>query len=88
MQRNRHTEEQLITIFKSHERGLAIAEQARQHGGNEQTLSRWKAKYGGMDVSAAKRLRDLDIESARQKKLLAESILDNAAFKEIVSRKW
>ena len=88
MKRNRHTEEQIINILKGHERGVSVAELARQHGVTEQTLYRWKAKYGGMEVSEAKRLRELEVENARLKKLLAESALDNAALKEIVSGKW
>jgi len=65
-----------------------VAELARQNGVTEQTIYRWKAKYGGMEVSEAKRLRELEAENARLKKLLAESALDNAALKEIVSGKW
>lgn len=84
MKRNRHTEEQVITILKAHERGVSVAELARQNGVTEQTIYRWKAKYGGMEVSEAK----LEAENARLKKLLAESALDNAALKEIVSGKW
>ncbi|MAY70083.1 MAG: IS3 family transposase [Halomonas sp.] len=87
MKRNRHTEEQVITILKAHERGVSVAELARQNGVTEQTIYRWKAKYGGMEVSEAKRLRELEAENARLKKLLAESALDNAALKEIVSGK-
>lgn len=88
MKPNRHTEEQVITILKAHERGVSVAELAWQNGVTEQTLYRWKAKYGGMEVSEAKRLRELEAENARLKKLLAESALDNAALKEIVSGKW
>jgi len=88
MKRNRHTEEQVITILKPHERGVSVAELARQNGVTEQTIYRWKTEYGGMEVSEAKRLRELVAENARLKKLLAESALDNAALKEIVSRKW
>ncbi|MDI5889534.1 transposase [Halomonas rhizosphaerae] len=88
MKRNRHTEEHVITLLKAHERGVSVAELARQNGVTEQTIYRWKAKYGGMEVSEAKRLRELEAENARLKKLLAESALDNAAFKEIVSGKW
>jgi len=88
MKRNRHTEEQVITILKAHERGVSVAELSRQNGVTEQTIYRWKAKYAGMEVSEAKRLRELEAENARLKKLLAESDLDNAALKEIVSGKW
>ncbi len=85
MKRNRHTEEQIISILKASERGVSIAELARQSGVAEQTIYRWKAKYSGMEVSEAKRLSELEAENARLKKLLAESALDNAALKEIVS---
>lgn len=88
MKRNRHTEEQVITILKAHERGVSVAELARQNGVTEKTIYCWKAKYGGMEVSEAKHLRELEAENARLKKLLAESALDNAALKEIVSGKW
>lgn len=87
MKRNRHNEEQIIGILKANERGVSVAEQARQNGVTEQTIYRWKAKYSGMEVSEAKRLRELETENARLKKLLAESALDNAALKEIVSGK-
>ena len=74
MKRNRHIEEQIISILKAGERGVSIAELARQNGGSEQTLYRRKAKYSGMEVSEAKRLRELDAENARFKRLLAESL--------------
>jgi putative transposase len=85
MKRNRHTEEQIISILRANERGVSIAELARQNGVIEQTIYRWKAKYSGMEVSEAKRLRELESENARLKKLLAESALDNAALKEILA---
>ncbi len=88
MKRNRHTEEQIISILKANEHGVSVAELARQNVVTEQILYRWKAKYSGMDVSEAKRLRELEAENARLKKLLPESALDNAALKEIVSGKW
>tara|TARA_B100000678_G_scaffold223574_2_gene191192 strand:+ start:816 stop:1082 length:267 start_codon:yes stop_codon:yes gene_type:complete len=88
MKRNRHTEQQIITILKAHERGVSVAELARQNGVTKQTIYRWKANYGSMEVSEAKRLRELEAENVRLKKLLAESALDNAALKEIVSGKW
>jgi putative transposase len=79
MKRNRYTEEQIISFLKANERGVSVAELARQNGATEQTLYRWKARYSGMEVSEAKRLRELEAENARLKKLLAESALDNAA---------
>ncbi|GHB13186.1 transposase [Modicisalibacter luteus] len=84
MKRNRHTEEQIISVLKANERGVSVAELAQQNGVTE----RWKAKYSGMEVSEAKRLRELETENARLKKMLAESALDNAALNEIVSGKW
>ena len=88
MKRKRFTEEQIIKILKEHEAGVRIPDLARQHGVCENTLYRWKSKYGGMEVSEAKRLRELEAENARLKKLLADTMLDNAALKEIASKKW
>lgn len=88
MKRKRFTEEQIIKILKEHEAGVRVPDLARQHGVCENTLYRWKSKYGGMEVSEAKRLRELEAENARLKKLLADTMLDNAALKEIASKKW
>lgn len=88
MKRKRFTEEQIIKILKEHEAGVRVPDIARQHGVCENTLYRWKSKYGGMEVSEAKRLRELEAENARLKKLLADTMLDNAALKEIASKKW
>ena len=88
MKRKRFTEEQIIKILKEHEAGVRVPDLARQHGVCENTLYRWKSKYGGMEVSDAKRLRELEAENARLKKLLADTMLDNAALKEIASKKW
>lgn len=88
MKRKRYTEEQIIGMLKEHEAGAKMPDLARRHGVSEQTLYRWKNKYGGMEVSEAKRLRELEQENAKLKRLLAEAELDKAALKEILSKKW
>ena len=88
MKRARFTEEQIIGVLKQHEAGAKTADLARKHGVSEATLYNWKVKYGGMDVSEAKRLKQLEDENARLKKLLAEQMLDGAALRELLSKKW
>lgn len=88
MKRKRYTHEQIISILKEHEAGQPVGELVRQYGVVENTIYRWKSKYGGMEVSDAKRLRELERENARLKKLLAEAELDKAALKELVRGKW
>ena len=88
MKRKRYTEEQIISILKEHEAGAKVTDLARRYGITEQTLYRWKSKFGGMEVSEAKRLRELEQENARLKRLLAEAELDKAALKELVEGKW
>jgi putative transposase len=80
MKRARFTEDQIIGVLKEHEAGAKTADLARKHGVSEATLYNWKAKYGGMDVSEAKRLKQLEDENAKLKKLLAEQMLDAAAL--------
>ena len=88
MKRSRFTEEQIIGILREHEAGAATADICRKHGVSSATFYKWKAKYGGLDVSEAKRLRALEDENRRLKKLLAETMLDNAMLKDIASKKW
>ena len=88
MKRTRFTEEQIVAILKEHELGAKAADLARKHGISEATLYNWKAKYGGLTVSEAKRLKTLEDETTKLKKLLADTMLDNAALKELLSKKW
>ena len=88
MKRIKFTEEQIIAVLREHEAGAKTADLARKHGISEATLYNWKAKYGDMDVSDAKRLRALEDENRKLKKLLAESMLDQAALKELLTKKW
>ena len=88
MKRARFTEEQIIGVLREHEAGSKTADLARKHGVSEATLYNWKANYRGMDVSEAKRLKQLEDENARLKKLLAEQMLDAAALRELLAKKW
>ena len=74
--------------MKEHEAGVAVADLCRKHGISEATFYNWKAEYGGMDVSEAKRLKALEEENAKLKKLLAEQMLDAATLRELLSKKW
>jgi len=88
MKRTRFTEEQIVAVLREHEAGMKTADLARKHGISEATLYNWKAKYGGLDVSEARRLKALEDENRKLKKLLAETMLDNAALKELLTKKW
>ena len=88
MKRKRFTEEQIIAVLREHEAGAKPCDLARKHGISEATLYNWKAKFGGMDVSDAKRLRSLEDENGKLKRLLADAMLDNAALKDLLSKKW
>ena len=86
--KKRFTEEQIIGFLKEAEAGVAIKELCRQHGFSEASYYLWRSKYGGMDVSDAKKLRALEAENARLTKLLAESMLENEVTREALRKKW
>lgn len=88
MKRKRFTEEQIIAVLKEHELGTKTADLCRKHGISEATFYNWKSKFGGMEVSEAKRLKALEGENGRLKRLLADAMLDNAALKDLLSKKW
>jgi putative transposase len=88
MKRSRFSEEQIITILKEHDAGMPTADVCRRHGISSATFCKYKAKFGGLDVSEARRLRALEDENAQLKKLLAEAMLDNAVLKDLTSKKW
>ena len=85
MKRKHYSEEKIISILKQHEAGRTLVDLSREHGIAQNTLYRWKSKYGGMEVSEAKLLRELEAENARLKRLLAEAELDKAAMKEVIA---
>ena len=88
MKRSRFTEEQIIGILKEHEAGLPTAEVCRKHGISHASFYKYKAKFGGMDVSDARKLRALEDENGKLKKPLAEAMLDNAILKDVAAKKW
>ena len=88
MRRSRYTEEQIVALLKEHEAGVGTEELCRRHGISQQTFYRWKAKYGGLEKGDAQRLKALEDENRRLKRLVADLALDNAALKDVVSKNW
>lgn len=88
MRRCRFTEEQIISILKEHEAGVPVSDLCRKHGVSDASIYKWKARFGGMEVSEAKRLRALEDENAKLKRMLAEAMLDNVALKDLLGKKW
>jgi putative transposase len=88
MKRSRFSEEQIVGVLKEAEAGVPMADLCRRLGVSNVTFYRWKAKYGGLEVSEAKRLRALEEENRRLKQIVAEQALDNRALKAVLSKKW
>lgn len=88
MKKSRFSEEQIIAVLREQEAGMKTADVCRKHGISSATLYAWKSKYGGMDVSQARKLKVLEEENARLKRLLADTMLDNAVLKEAASKNW
>jgi putative transposase len=88
MKRSRFTEEQIIAVLREQEAGVSTAEVCRKHGVSPGSFYKWKAKYGGLEVSEAKRLRALEDENGRLKRMLADAMLDNVALKDLLGKKW
>jgi putative transposase len=88
MKRSRFSDEQIIGILKEHQAGLSAADLCRKHGISDATFYTWRKKYGGMEVSEAKRLKVLEEENARLKKLLAESMMDVSTLREMLGKNF
>jgi putative transposase len=86
MRKSRFTDEQIIAILAEHERGLGTAEVCRNHGVSQATFYKWKAKYGGLEVSDARKLKSLEAENGRLKRLLADAMLDAAVLKDLLGK--
>jgi|TARA_R110000868_G_scaffold113693_2_gene304972 putative transposase len=88
VKKTRFSEEQIIAVLREQEAGMKTADVCRKHGISSATLYAWKAKYGGMDVSQARKLKVLEEENGRLKRLLADAMLDNAVLKEVAAKNW
>ncbi|HEY9660605.1 MAG TPA: transposase [Allocoleopsis sp.] len=88
MKKSKFTESQIIGILKEQEQGAKVSELCRQHGISDATFYNWKSKYGGMNVDELRRLRDLEQENARLKKIVANQSLDIDIMKDVISKKW
>ncbi len=88
MKRSRFTEEQIIAVLKEHQAGLSAAELCRKHGISDATFYNWRSKYGGMEVSEAKRMKQLEDENAKLKRLLAEQTMDLATLREMLGKNF
>ena len=88
MKRSRFSEEQIIGVLKEHQAGLSAKELCRKHGISDATFYKWRSKYGGMEVSDARRLKSLETENAKLKKMLAEQMLDVATLKDMLGKNF
>ena len=88
MRKSRFSEQQIIAVLKEHEAGMSTAEVCRRHGISQPTFYSWKSKFGGLEVSEAKRLKGLEDENRKLKKLLAEQVMDNATLKEMLAKNF
>ena len=88
MKRSRFSEEQIIGVFKEHQAGMSAVDLCRKHGISDATFYKWRSKYGGMEVSDARKLRALEAENAKLKKLLAESVMDVSTLKEMLGKNF
>jgi putative transposase len=88
MKKSRFTEDQIVGILKEQEAGMAVAELCRRHGVSSPTFYKWKAKYGGLEVSEARKLKALEDENAKLKRMVADAMLDNVALKDLLGKKW